>query len=454
MKSSLFRFFLVTKSIGNIITENHEKLDKSQEMAMNIPIDENWFIKEVCPIYLYIIELKVINLLLSLSNFQAIEVIKSKISKQRIFEILCDIKSEQKLSLIYETTQNEFDVDLLSHLIESAIDTMIMKFKHDCFQHNPHMNYLKLSPILKQSINLLCNKMDNIFKKSIQVNDENGQRRQSTTHNCALMEIMVALRNLLKCILKLQLECMIYVEVASMNKFINEHIFRRLNFERLFQFALACLDFVESTHQNDNTVNIDDLTIACDCLTQIIRINFIFNESDNYFNTEKCHSFFNRLLVTLYEIVCQRMASQSFLEKNQLKSLLNKQSKNDADLLHAKAVFLGAFVENSFDASGINHSDKSHLSVFEDTLRSMIVATMRSDSFYFFAATPREIINSFDWQCESSSSNQTITFQSVPIDCLNEIEIVEKFLKRYLISYGLFMIITFTKKDFDLPFQF
>lgn len=364
---------------------------------------------------------------------QAIEVIKSKISKQRIFEILCDVKSEQKLNLIYETTQNEFDVDLLSHLIECAIDTMIIKFKHDCFQHNPHMNYLKLSSILKQSINLLCNKMDNIFDKSAKANDENGQRPSAAAHTRELKEIMTALHNLLKCILNMQLECMIYVEVASVNKFINEHIFRRIDLKRLIHFAWACLDFVESTHQNDHTMNVDDLAIACDCLTQIIRINFIFNESDNYFNTDKCHNFFNRLLVILYEIVRQHMASQSFLEKNQLKSLLNKHAENEAEssarMLHAKAIFLGAFVENSFDATNINDTE-SHLNSFGETLRSLIVVTMRSDLFYFFAATPREIINSFEWQCDSLS-NQTITFQSVPIDCLNEIEIVEKFLKRY-----------------------
>lgn len=373
-------------------------------------------------------------LFVSLLN-QTIEVIKSKVNKHRIFEILSDVKSEQKLNLIYETTQNDFDVDLLSHLISRSIDTMIIKFKHDCFQYNPHMNYLKLSPILKQSINLLCNKVDNVFDKSAQaatdVNEQQQQQHLTTAQNyCELKEITLALRNLLACILNLQLECMVYVDVASVNKFINEHIFRRLNFERLTQFALACLDFVERSHLN---MNYDDLTNACDCLIHIIRINFVFNESDNYFNTAKSHGFFNRLLVTLYEIVRQHVASHSFLEKNQLKCLLNKQNGNQAEtsaqMLHAKAIFLGAFVENSFDANHTNHSCLSNS--FEETLRSLIVVTMQSDLFYFFAVTPREIINSFEWQCDSSA-NQTITFQSVPIDCLNEIDIVEKFLKRYV----------------------
>lgn len=361
--------------------------------------------------------------------------IKLKVNKQRIFEILSEVKAEPKLNLIFEATQNEFDVDLLSYLIGCSIDTMIIKFKHDCFQHNPHMNYLKLSPILKQLINLLCNKVDNACNKSIQATlDGNEQQQQhlsttTTRNHCELKEITLAMRKLLKCILNLQLECMVYVDVGSVNKFLNEQIFQRLNFERLTQFAVACLDFVEYSHLH---LNIDNLTIACDCLTQIIRINFIFNESNNYFNTDMCHEFLKRLLVTLYGIVREHFVSHSLLEKNRLKCSLNKQNDNQAEtsaqMLHAKAIFLGAFVENSFDANNINHSCSS--SSFEGTLRSLIVVVMQSNLFYFFAVTPREIINSFEWQSDSPT-NQTITFQSVPIDCLNEIDIVEKFLKRY-----------------------
>lgn len=377
--------------------------------------------------------------------------IKSKINKQRIFEILCDVKSEQKLSQIYETTRTEFDGDLLSHLIECSIRTMIKKFKHDCFQHNPHMNYLKLSPILKQSINLLCNKMDNIFDITAPTN-ENDNQQSAITHYRELKEIIAPLRNLLRCILSLQLECMIYVEVTAVKKFMNEHIFQRMNFQRLIKFASICLDFVGIARNNDTiTMNIDDLTIACDCLTQIIRMNFIFNESNNYFSSDKCHDFFNQLLETMYDIVYQHMASQTFLGKNQLEQLLNKYGENEAQttahMQHAKAIFLGLFVENSLDTKSMNHSctpndEISHLNSFEETLLSLIITTMRSDLFYFFAVTPREIINSFEWQCNSSSS-QTITFQSVPIDCLNEIEIVEKFLKRYRFLFQ----ISFPNKD-------
>lgn len=373
---------------------------------------------------------------------QTVEVIKSKLNKQRIFEILCDVKSEQQLSRIYETTQHEFDADLLSHLFECAIDTMIKKFKQDCFQHNPHMNYLKLSPILKQSIDLLCKKMDNIFDGSVRGDDDDEKTNPNIAHYGDVEEIMVGLRTLLKCIVNLQLECMIYVEVGSINKFINEHIIRRLNFDRLIRFALVSLDLIEKQHANERIMNVDDLTVTCDALTHIIRINSIFNESDNYFNTDKCHRFFSRLLFQLYEIVRQHLASHSFLEKHQLAALLSKQNADQTNTttqtLHARAIFLGAFIEQSSNTNRTFNHGTSHLHSFETAIRALVVATMRCDLFYFFAITPCEIINAFEWQCEPSSSNQTITFQSMPIDCLNEIEIVEKFLKRYAISLTMF----------------
>lgn len=376
---------------------------------------------------------------LSLNFQQAIDAMTSKINKQRIFQILCEVKGEQKLSQVFELTQDDFDMNLLAILIECAFESMIAKFKHDCFQHNPHMNYLKISAVLRQSTNLLCNKMDEIVVKLDQ-NSENPDINQSAVLNrttCGTRQTMDALCIFLKYMLRLQQECMIYVEVLFVNKFLTEQMFRKLDFRRLEQFAMVCLNFIECVQTNENIGNVDDLTIACDCLIQILRIQATFNESNNYFNTDDSNGFFNRLLLNLYELVRKNLASESFLEKNQLKSILNQRNDGDkiesqAELCYAKAIFLGVFVENHFNSSNVNRNYSSknvdHLNSFIEIIVSIIIATMRHNSFYFFAITPRDIINSFDWLPNPSTNR--ITFQSVPIDCLNEIEIVEQFLKR------------------------
>lgn len=353
---------------------------------------------------------------------------------------MCEVKSEQKLAKIFDVIQMDYDKNLLPIMIECSFTNMITKFKHDCFQHNPHMNYLKLSPILKQSMNTLCDKMDDIFLKLDQ-NTENPDVSQGAALNHVttdIQDVMVSLCTFLKCTLTLQQECMIYVEVSVVNKFLGEQIFRKLDFQRLAQFALACLSLIEILCSNECITIFDDLISSCECIAQIIRIQTIFNDAKNYFDTDESHGFFNRLLLILYEIVRKHFASKSFLEMNQLKTILNEQNQTDqietdAELSYAKAIFLSVFVECSFHKNGAydvnTSSDTSHLNSFREMILSLIIDTMRSESFYLFAVTPREIINSFEW-LQNSTSKRTITFQSVPIDCLNEIEIVEKFLKR------------------------
>lgn len=221
--------------------------------------------------------------------------------------------------------------------------------------------------------------MDGIISKLDQ-NSENPDIEQSAGLDHAtrsMRETMTALCIFLKNILQLQQQCMIYVEVSSVNKFLSEHLFQKLDFQRLVQFSFACLNFIETTQSNDNIQSIDDLTMACDCLAQIIRIQSTFNESNNYFNTDESHDFFDRLLLCLYELVRKNLVTESFLEKNQLNMILNGQTQTDeiettAQLCYAKAVFLGAYVESNFDVSDIikcgASKDIGHLNSFKEII--------------------------------------------------------------------------------------
>lgn len=373
--------------------------------------------------------------IIHISVLQTIDVIKSNINKRRIFQILSEVKIEQKLNKMFEDSCDDFDVNLLPIMIECSFENMITKFKHDCFQFNAHVNYLKVSPILKKTLNILCNKIHAIVT-TLDQNIENPDTSKNAIDNRArleLNEVMASISVLLKCVSKLQQQCMIYVEVTFINKFLCEQIFRILDFQRLVQLSLVSVNLIEIVQMNGNATYAEDLTLACSCLTHLLRIQAIFNES-NYYASAESHSFFDRLLNILYEIVRHNLASESFLEKNQLKAILNERNqinekKTISDLSYAKAIFLGVFVENCFDFNGKKiPGNNNHLNSFEDNVFSLIIATLRSDSFYFFAVTPREIINSFEWQ--HNPINKTITFQSVPIDRLNEIEVVEKFLKR------------------------
>lgn len=369
------------------------------------------------------------------------DVIQSNINKRRIFQILSEVKMEQRLNKIFEESGDNFDVNLLPILIECSFESMMAKFKHDCFQHNAHMNYLKVSPVLKKSINILCNKMDVSWLKIDQnsENPDNNQHDISHREAIQLRETVMSLNVLLNSIFDVQQQCMIYVEVSFINRFLTENIFRTLDFQRLVQFSHICVSFIEriclDEKHNKSETHFNTLVDTCACLSQILRVQAVFNEANNYFTTDESCAYFNRLVSVLYNLVYENLASEWFLEKNQLKTIRNERNHIDdvesgaAELLYAKAIFLGVFVESTYDANGQKTpSNANQLNSFRENVLSLTIATLRSDPFYFFAVTPREIINSFKWQ--HSPSKKTINFQSVPIDCLNEIEIVEKFLKR------------------------
>lgn len=57
---------------------------------------------------------------------------------------------------------------------------------------------------------------------------------------------------------------------------------------------------------------------------------------------------------------------------------------------------------------------------------------LRFDSFYFFAITPYEILanNGIDLKELNSINNRSNRLPSIPIEYLNDAEIVEKFVKR------------------------
>lgn len=61
----------------------------------------------------------------------------------------------------------------------------------------------------------------------------------------------------------------------------------------------------------------------------------------------------------------------------------------------------------------------------------MIIETLRTEFFYFFAVTPYEIIHTFDWYSAFQTSNKLNHLPSIPIDYLNEADNVEKFVRRY-----------------------
>lgn len=66
---------------------------------------------------------------------------------------------------------------------------------------------------------------------------------------------------------------------------------------------------------------------------------------------------------------------------------------------------------------------------FQSLLISLAIAALRIDVYYFFGVTPYEVLANFEWDL-SGNHQQLHRLPSLPIDYLNDVEIVVKFVRR------------------------
>lgn len=248
-----------------------------------------------------------------------------------------------------------FKNNFIPTLIECSFETMLMQFKQGCFQHNAHMNYLKVSNILKQSVNMLNAKIDDIYFK-LYPNDKNVQN-SFESHKIMLpnsigMDLklcVVGTQAFLKGVMNLYSECLIYIEAGAFKKFTNEHFFRTLTFEKLTHFAFICLNFVEQFSYDDQ-IEHSDLYSVCDCLFRIQIVQLWFNEYNNHFTSDESSSFFISLLNGCYSMVDRHLASKLFIQNNNMNIIMEKlersnNTNNESTLQYAKAVYLAKFID-------------------------------------------------------------------------------------------------------------
>lgn len=380
--------------------------------------------------------------------------------------MLSEIKTEAKLRRVFENASH-IDTNLFPTIVEYAFEHLLVKFKQDCFQFNGHANYLKMPLVLGQCIHLICTKMSSLSAK---IHDNNQTDDKLLHKTCQifdcfvpnLKEIMISLTKLLKCIEKLEQECLIYIEAQAIKKFLDEHFFRELNYERLMQFAVLCLNFIEQSLPIKDGVNLADIAITCDCLTAILNLQTVKAENANESHSRELNSMYEALLDVSYQLVGRYLFSDSFMAKNQLSKTVEQQNRTQradeqTELLYAKSIVLGKFIEichsdNRSERIPILTANTEYLSVLrvslklfflfygennrfltyfeQEPLLTLTITVLRHETFYFFAVTPHEIVKSFQWKLNVDSHSKKYVLPSIPIDYLNEAEIIEKFVRR------------------------
>ncbi|KAG5669568.1 hypothetical protein PVAND_017455 [Polypedilum vanderplanki] len=120
-------------------TSNHKELPNIDYSKMKKTIDEQWLFD------------------------QAQNVINKQQNPLRIAEMLYEIKSESKLTTLLN--DENFNIELLIPIINVSFENMLRNFRIDCIQKNPHLTYMKISPLLKVAIVLLTSLLEKNYKR-------------------------------------------------------------------------------------------------------------------------------------------------------------------------------------------------------------------------------------------------------------------------------------------------
>lgn len=388
----------ILKICGN---ENDESFSMEASLSGKIiaPIDEDWLLQEI--------ETRKEASRIDLGSFAA---------------VLAEIRNESRLKQIVES--ENFNRRLLIVIIEHSFGEMTKRFKHDCFQHNPHMNYMRAPPILKAAIGCL-------YRDIASVESSSGPR--------SLLVLAAALASFLAWIERMESVALTYIDAKCVEKFITMHFLRSENCEHVIRFVICCLKRAEELLRTEKPRgHWNEIRELCRCVSTALRARRI--ESSVQENMENYAGLENLLISVTYDSIKCFLADESFLNAFHLDQIVEKQCRlnredESSELKYAKAIFIAKFVEANYsrEDSTSGAIDPLFVVQFRETLLSLSISILRIDYLYFFAITPFEVVAGFDWDLAETRKSKPIRLPMMPIDYLNEAEIIDKFVRRICI---------------------
>lgn len=346
------------------IYENNEEVSSPDDSALSsatilVPVSEDWLLQQA-------------------------ECIAFSSNSTCVYRILSEIRNESKLHQIIESPR--FDRRILAVIIERSFDDMIKRFKQDCFQHNPHMNYLKIPLVLRLAIEALFGDIESICSRATQGEDDDFGGQMEITAN--------ALTKMLCCIERTECECLVYVGAQFVEQFIEKHFLRHKDFDVIIRFVCICLACVQrkSINRSNDIDGVNGIQGLCECVNTVLRQRHIVAEINN--NLVKHEALTNALVPTVYEVLKKFLASATFMQTYALEHLVEQQrhrqhyEDTESERKYAKAIFIGKFVECCYgvgdgDTSPVLTTNVHHLVQFQVRRRLTIFSWIRSNQITY-----------------------------------------------------------------------
>lgn len=267
---------------------------------------------------------------------------KTQQNHSNTFQMLSEIKSEIKLQNIIDST--EFNENILSTCIKFSVKQMMENFKIDCVQYNSHINYLKIPIILKVSINVLIKKLQ-LFIQSVENCD--GFLFCNDNFNKKFKNLTQSVIEMFKSFELLEENCLIFVEMKFIEKFIKDNLLKQNNYDVFIKFLKITIQFSEYLIKNDENINSIKLNECFMCMEVILRERNIWNEINQ---TEKYFSHIKLAVNVIYLYTKNLLDKTIFLKKYinpDIFGNFSKQDENDDYInIYLKTIFIAKFIED------------------------------------------------------------------------------------------------------------
>uniref|UniRef100_A0A182M0T8 Huntingtin n=1 Tax=Anopheles culicifacies TaxID=139723 RepID=A0A182M0T8_9DIPT len=347
----------------------------------DLSIDEVWFLQQV--------------------SYHCTELSYTK--PRNIAKMLLEVKSESKL--INLLSSGMLNVRLLRDIISVAFESMFHAFRTDCVQYNPHLNYLKVHPMLKVALIVLMRRLN-----------ESKQKPQDTAVTTHCIESVICFLEYLK---KLEHLCLFYIEGKFVDRFIKEHLLKSNFFETLLTFGHVCARLLEQ----ESLANVTRIELYLKCIGTILQQRYLWyelNQNDRYGDDVEYY------IKVIYKLIERSLLDDQLLGRRQVPLVLQSfmAGRSDAMEVYLKVMVVAEFVSNS-------DSMPKHLNMGSNMfalVESIAIPLLKLDRFYPYALTPYELFECYD--SLEALENGHPKLPTVPIEHLYDVELLEMFLKR------------------------
>ncbi|XP_058457032.1 huntingtin [Malaya genurostris] len=324
---------------------------------------------------------------------------------RNIARMLHEVNSESKLITLL--SGGNFNPRVLREVIVTAFETMAQTFRRDCVQFNPHLNYLKVHPMLKVALIVLMKKLDEL---NLVPEDELDE----TTN----LHYVKSVNRFLENLNRLEHLSLIYVEARFIDRFVKDHLLKSNFFESLLIFARNCGKVIRSRVGLAGLKNTNSLELYLKCIDLTLKQRYLWaelNQNDKYGDDQDLY------VCVVFDILKDHLQGRMLLKRYQSPEAFVEQIWQKYDQVEV-------YLQVALIAQYLSETEENPKNPLVRVLQSVAVSVLKLDRFYPLAMTPPDVLYSYSFEDDSAES--LLRLPSVPIDFLYDLETLEGYLKR------------------------